>query len=206
MHADLKNILDKMIQTYSQAEYYQDLLKAKAEYVRLTGTLHEEENEFESRMHSFNDWYLLHYVAQDGMRAFEREIANGNLDLELAKAFWDVNYSLFLFEEYNNKKKPVIKDLLHLDEITLASNSNELAVVEGDLFVGRIACYQNQHYLLNGICMIPSEVQSVVEKKAKKFWKLHNLDEDMAFLLKLEASKNKLLQYGHVGADHIFST
>ena len=51
--------VDKVIATYASDDYRDELLRAKAEYFRQTGEVHEDDNHFfELRMASFFDWYL----------------------------------------------------------------------------------------------------------------------------------------------------
>ncbi|MCR9206212.1 MAG: hypothetical protein NXH75_16640, partial [Halobacteriovoraceae bacterium] len=61
MHESLRYLLEKVLTYYSTGDYYQSLLKAKEDYFIKTGKAFEEDEDYESRMASFNDWYVLQY-------------------------------------------------------------------------------------------------------------------------------------------------
>src|SRR5690606_31915505 len=101
----IESTIEEMLTKYSQGEYYDELLKAKTLYTELTGKLNDDDDEYESRMNLFNDWYLFNYRLQDGKRLVDDYIANHDFEEEFAKALLNVNYSLFQFKKTNFKKE-----------------------------------------------------------------------------------------------------
>jgi hypothetical protein len=196
--------LSKIFNTYTKDSYYEDMKKAVEIYIEKTGRMDEESQEYESRMNSFNDWFVFNYRKDGGKRIVEKYIEDENLDEELANAFTKANYSVFYFHKINFRKQIVIKDILHKEKFILAKDSEHLALVENDLFVGRAINYQNNYYLLSGVCTLPQDILSVLKKESKKIIKENNFELEEEFLLQIEALKTKSLHYGHLESAKVF--
>lgn len=196
--------LDKVLNLYTQGSHFADLKEAKEKYFSLTGKLDEDKEEFESRMNSFNDWYIFQYRQADGSKVIEDYIRNNNLDEEFSQALLNVNHSLFEFSKVNFRKQIVLKDILHDEKITLVKNHPTISLMEGDVFTGRVIKYQGEHYLLRGICTLPAGVKSVLKKQSKKVRKMNSFEEELNFLLHLESLKTKSMHYSHIDPNKIF--
>lgn len=197
--------INQIISTYTQDAYYNDMKQAIDHYVEKTGKMNEESEEYESRMNCFNDWFIFNYRLKDNSRIIDHYIVDNNLDDAISKSFHNVNFSLFLFQKINYRKQIVIYDILHDKKFVLAKDNETIALVEDDMFIGRVVECAGKYYLLNGICMLPRDVYSILKKQSKKIRKLNNQAEEEAFLLHLENLKTKSLQYGHLNADKIFA-
>ena len=197
--------IEKIIETYTQDSYYEDMKKAIAFYIERTGKMNEESEEYESRMNSFNDWFIFNYRLGDGSRVIDQYMINNTLEDEVSKSLHNANYSLFLFQKINYRKQIVIKDILHNKKFVLAKDNDTIALVEDDMFIGRVVELNGSYYLLSGICLLPRIVYSILKKQSRKVRKLNNQEEEENFLLQLEHFKTKSLQYGHVEADKIFT-
>lgn len=200
----IESTIEAMLTKYSQGEYYDELLKAKALYTELTGKLNDDDDEYESRMNLFNDWYLFNYRLQEGKRLVDDYIASHEFEEEFAKALLNVNYSLFQFKKTNFKKEVVLSDILHSDKVTLSKENPFSGLVEDDIFVGRVVVYNEKGYFLKGVCTLPQSVLSNLKKESKKVRKLNNIEEEETFLLKLENLKTRSKNYGHLDASKIF--
>jgi hypothetical protein len=200
----ISNHLDEILQHYTKDSYYEEMKKAIEIYTDKTGKMDEESEEYESRMNSFNDWFIFNYRKSDGTKIIDNYISDHNIGDDAAKSFHNANYSIFLFQKINFRKQIVIKDILHNEKFVLAKDNKHLALVEDDLFIGRVVEINGDHYLLNGLCSLPRDVYSILKKESKKVRKLNNDLEEEAFLLKLENLKTKSLQYGHLESSKIF--
>jgi len=196
--------LEKVLSLYTQGPFFEILKAAKEKYFSLTGKLDEDKDEFEARMNCFNDWYVFHYRNEEGTRVIEEYIRKNRLDEELAHAFLNVNHSVFEFKVSLFTKTLVLKDLLHDKKVNLIKNHPNVSLVDGDLFVGRVIYYKQEYFLLPGICTMPQGVKSTLMKQAKKVRKLNNFEEEMNFLLQLEALKTKSMHYSHIDPNKIF--
>ena len=196
--------IEKILEKYTQGDYYDLLLRAKQHYINATGKLNEDTDEYESRMNTFNDWFIFHFKMDNDRRVIDDYIQDSNLDVDLAKAFYDVNYSLFHFVKINFRKQVVLKDILHNQKLILAKDNGGISLVADDIFVGRTITYKDQTYLMRGLCTLPRTVLSNLKKEAKKVRKLNNIDEEESYLLKIESLMTRSLNYGHIDANKIF--
>lgn len=196
--------LDKVLSLYTQGDFFADLKEAKEKYFSLTGKLDEDKDEFESRMNSFNDWYIFQYRQKDGSKVIEDYIRNNQLDEELSQALLNVNHSLFEFTKVSFRKQIVLKDILHDEKITLVKNHPNISLIEGDVFTGRVIKYKGEHYLLRGVTMLPQGVKSILKKQSKKVRKQNSFEEELNYLLNLEQLKTKAMHYSHIDPAKIF--
>jgi hypothetical protein len=196
--------IEKILEKYTQGDYYDLLLKAKEQYVDATGKLNEETDEYESRMNTFNDWFIFHFKMDNDRRVIDDYIQDSNLEADLSKAFYDVNYSLFHYVKVNFRKQVVLKDILHNQKLILAKDNGEVSLVADDIFVGRTITYKDQSYLMRGLCFLPRTVLGSLKKEAKKVRKLNNITEEERYLLKIESLMTRSLNYGHIDASKIF--
>jgi hypothetical protein len=196
--------LDKVLSLYTQGPHFNGLKEAKEKYFSLTGKLDEDKDEFESRMNSFNDWYIFQYRPKDNSKVIEDYIRSHQLDTELSQALLNVNHSLFEFSKINFRKQVVLKDILHDEKITLMKNHPIISLMQGDVFTGRVIKYKGDHYLLRGVCILPQGVKSILKKQSKKVRKLNSFEEELNFLLHLESLKTKATHYSHIDPAKIF--
>jgi hypothetical protein len=196
--------LDKVLGLYTQGEFFSDLKEAKDTYFSLTGKLDEDKDEFESRMNSFNDWYVFQYRQKDGSKVIEEYIRNHDLEEDLSQALLNVNHSLFEFTKVNFRKQIVLRDILHDEKVVLKKDHPTISLVEGDIFTGRIIKYKGENILLKGVCTLPQGVKSVLKKQSKKVRKQNSFEEELKFLLQLESLKTKAMHYSHIDPSKIF--
>jgi hypothetical protein len=196
--------LDKVLGLYTQGEYFDVLKEAKDAYFSITGKLDEDNAEFESRMNTFNDWYIFQYRQKDGSKVIEDYIRNHQLDEELSQSFLNVNHSLFEFVKTNFRNQIVLRDILHDEKIILNKDHPTISLVEGDVFTGRVIKYNGANYLLRGVCTLPQSVKSTLKKQSKKVRKLNSFEEELKYLLHLEALKTKTTHYSHIDPTKIF--
>lgn len=200
----ITNHLEKIFNDYTKDSYYEDMKAAIEIYQNKTGRMDADSPEYESRMHSFNDWFIFNYRKNNGERVIDKYIREGSLDYELGKAFSNANYSVFHFKKINFRKRVVIGDILYGEKFFLAKDCGALPLVEDDLFVGRSVKYKDQFYLLHGICMLPRNTLSILKKECKRMRKVEDKRKEEEFLLKVESLKNKSLQYGHIDSSKLF--
>jgi hypothetical protein len=196
--------IDKVLGIYTKGDYYDLLKKAKDIYIKLTGKLDEDDQEYESRMNTFNDWFIFNFRRDDARRVIDDYIQDHAIDAELARSFHNTNYSLFHFVKINFRKQIVLKDILHDEKFVLNKEDCSLALLEDDLFVGRIVSHQNKNYLLKGVCTLPREILSSLKKQAKKVRNFNSVNEEEKFLLTLEKLKIKSINYAHITSEQIF--
>lgn len=205
MNASLQEHFFKALEFYTTGDHYETLLEAKKEYFTITGQANDDDDDFEARMNSFNEWYVLQFISKRGTRTVISDYLTTNQINDLiAKSFTQLNYSLFEFTGKNFRGVDVLYDMLHDKKISLPKNESLPSIIKDDIFVGRILSFEGNHYLLKGLTVIPKEVRSILKSECKKIRKLKNPNEELKFLLKVEAFKTKWIRYGHVDATKIF--
>ncbi|MCP4914258.1 MAG: hypothetical protein GY909_14190 [Oligoflexia bacterium] len=205
MHLDVKEHIEKLLNIYTKDDYYDFLVKAKEFYFEKTGKVTEDDDDYELRMNAFTDWYLFQYIPEDRKEPFAQTYAfDNNLVGDFERAFKDLNHSVFEFCGNSLTGKPVLKDILHNTKVTLPKNHPKISLVKGDLFIGRAFPYKLENYLHTGMCILPKEVKSIINKEAKIVRKLKDPTEETEFLFFTESLKTKWSRYGHVDINRIF--
>ncbi|MCO4794635.1 MAG: hypothetical protein KC493_13030, partial [Bacteriovoracaceae bacterium] len=147
----IKGHIEKALLEFSKDDHLETLLEAKREYFSLTGQANEEDEDFESRMNSFNDWYVLQFVSNKGTRTIIKEyVKRYTLPDNLKDCLMSVNHSLFEYTGKNLRRQDVLKDILHDKKVALPKDFPKPALIKNDLFVGRIITMGEENYLLDG--------------------------------------------------------
>ena len=205
MHPSLKEHFTKALDIYTTGVHYDTLLEAKKEYFTITGQANDDDDDFEARMNSFNEWYVLQFISKRGTRTVISDyLINNPVDDFLAKSLSSVNYSLFEYVGKNFRGYDVLFDMLHDKKIPLPKGEVLPSIIKDDIFVGRVLNFEDKSYLMSGLCVIPKDTRSILKKECKKVRKLKNPGEELKFLLKIESFKTKWIRYGHVDATKIF--
>ena len=205
MNQVLKEHFDKALGIYTTGVHYDTLLEAKKEYFEITGQANDDDDDFEARMNSFNEWYVLQFISKRGTRTVISDyLMNHPVDDNLARSLSGVNYSLFEYTGKSLTGHDVLYDMLHDKKIKLPKGGELPSIIKDDIFVGRVLTFQDSPFLMSGLCVIPKEVRGILKKECKRVRKLKNPNEELKFLLKIESFKTKWIRYGHVDATKIF--
>lgn len=214
MHESLRYLLEKVLIKYSEKDFYDQLLEAKDFYFQRTGKVFEEDEDYESRMAAFNDWYVLEYrpsnADEQSPTFFEKYLSDHEALPEIIEAIKGTIHSLFEYTGTSFKGQHVLKDILHDEKIILAKTHPAPSLVKGDMFIGRIVKYLDEYYLYNGLRVMPNDAASILKKEAKKIRKAHKKNEEgraqseEKFLFLAESHKTKWQHYGHVNVEKIF--
>ncbi len=205
MNQVLKEHFDKALGIYTTGVHYDTLLEAKKEYFEITGQANDDDDDFEARMNSFNEWYVLQFISKRGTRTVISDyLMNHPVDDTLARSLSGVNYSLFEYTGKSLTGHDVLYDMLHDKKIKLPKAWELPSIIKDDIFVGRVLTFQDSPFLMSGLCVIPKEVRGILKKECKRVRKLKNPNEELKFLLKIESFKTKWIRYGHVDATKIF--
>ena len=206
MKNEIRLHLDKVLTHYTSGSHYERLLEAKDEYFNLTGQVNEDDEDYELRMNSFNDWYIFQFVSKLSDRAAIFDyIEENQLDETLISSLMKMNYSLFEYCGKTFRGFCGFKDILHNYKFVLPKESNPPGLLKEDIFIGRTIQWKENHYLLPGLCLLPKEVRGKLRKQSKKLRKLNDRKIEAEFLLKVESLKTKWVRYGHIKPDRIFS-
>jgi hypothetical protein len=205
MNQNLLLHFEKALNEYSKGHSYKQLILAKETYFNITGLVHEEDDNYEARMNSFNDWFLFNFKKEDGEANRMMEFLNQHTqEDEIKESFDKVNFSLFEFIGESLFKKIIIKDILHNKKISLSLKGPIPGLLKQDLFIGRVISSGQENFLMLGISVLPKTVKRILSKEAKKIRKLNDLDIEEKFLLEIESLNNKWKRYGHLDPQKVF--
>ena len=155
MHQLIKEHYDRAIAEYTSGEFYDTMIEAKKEYFELTGVLHEDEEDYETKMNAFNDWYMLRYVSKDGGPFMKIYIEKNELGEEFYNAFIRCNYSLFEYLDKSFRGAHVFRDILHSTKFSLAKGHRELPCSSTTSSSDGFLEYQKEYYFLDGMTLFP---------------------------------------------------
>ncbi|MBP9674587.1 MAG: hypothetical protein KBD63_05785 [Bacteriovoracaceae bacterium] len=205
MQEIIKHYLEDVLKEYTRNEHLESSILAKKYYFDITGTIAEEEPDYEAKMHLFNEWYIFDYVSPRAVGTVMRNyLEQRKIEDDIAMAFLSVNYSLFEYVKNTFKGFVVLHDILHDKKIILTQKAVDVPLVKGDLFVGRVLTYKNEISLLRGIWSMPTLIKKILVKESKRIRKLKDPLKEKEFLLKLELYKTKWMHYRHVLPERIF--
>ncbi len=197
--------IEKALSLYSGDDYYKELLRAKSEFSELTGPIDEDEDDYESRMDSFNVWYLFDFKIDGKISIIQKYIDEQKVPEEIASALLSRNFSIFEFSGENFRKQIVLKDILHDSKVVLPKNHMRPGLVKGDLFIGSTVDCGEENLLLPVFCLIPKDALPAIKKKSKMIRKAGSeKDEEFSFLMSTELLRNRYRRYQHVSAKKFF--
>jgi len=203
---EIKTHLDKALSLYTSGEFYKILIEAKEEYFNETGIAFEDDEDFESKMSSFNDWFLLQFISKRFERPFIREyLESFQVGDEIALCLLNINHSLFEYTGKSFSGKHILKDILHDRKVELAKTHPAPPMLKGDLAICRVITYKDESHLLDGMTFIPKEVRPILKKQSKIVRKKDDPQQEYEFLIQLEKLKTKWQRYGHIEPEKIFT-
>ena len=204
MHPELAQHLEALLSHYTIGPYYDILIRAKNYYFNLTGVINEEDSDFEHKMDCFNDWYLLQYLLPAQKKtALEEYLEQTPVEEEVKDCLQNFNYSIF---EYLGERRQVqvIRDIVQGKKTWLAKEHQQLCLIKGDFFIGRLLSFKGSGYLMKGYYPFPPESKRMIKKEVKKVRKLKDPMAEVELLLKIESLNTKCKRYGHVDIAKIF--
>ncbi len=204
MNPIIKNHYEKAVKEFTSTPYYSTMIEAKKEYFNRTGTIHEDEDDYEIKMNAFNDWYIFQYVSRQGGPFIKFYIESNNLGEEIYNTFMRVNYSLFEYTGKTLKGVDTFKDILHSTKISLGKDHRELSILKKDILIGRIINYQGNFYFLDGMIFLPSDTRPILVKESKRVRKSIDPHQEYEFLMNVEKMKTRYSQFGHVDLNRFF--
>lgn len=197
--------LDKVLELYTSDDFYDKMVEAKKHYFEITGMTHEEDEDFETRMNAFNDWYIFQFVSKGSTRTAVKDyLAKNEISDDISQSLTTVKHSFYIYTGKNFKKRMVLKDVLYGEKIVLDKDHPELGILKDDAFTGRVISYDGSSFLLDGICVVPRKAIALIKKEAKLVKRLNDEYEEEQFLYKIEFLKNKWMRYGHLDPARIF--
>ncbi|MDH4467533.1 MAG: hypothetical protein QE271_05695 [Bacteriovoracaceae bacterium] len=206
LRAQFNKILDDIYIYHTEGERQNTLFQAKDFYFRMTGNVDKDSSDFENKMISFTEWFVLNFTPGIGQeKVYEIYFREVGFSEEILKLMNSVEFSLFQFNGKSLWGSQTLTDLLAGQKKVLAKDADVSFIFPKEIFVGRLMSLEGKNYLLRGICSLPINVKSKIMKQCKRV-KRKKVDMDESeFLLSLEGMRYKAYTYAHVPAEKIFN-
>lgn len=196
--------LDKILEEYTTVSYYDQVVEAKDKYLKLTGPVSDDGEDYESRMNSFNDWYLFNYLPANSKSTMVSDyLAKYEVPNDVAISLENIVYSLYEVKKMD-KTKTVLKDIIHNYDVVLKGVYRHIGCVKDDIFIGRVLTFAKKDFLLQGVSTMPHGAKKLLVKRAKILGGEKDPNIEYAFLLKLELLKTRHRHYPHLDPNSIF--
>lgn len=165
--------LDQVVAFASTEDRKPDLVAAKAEYVRLTGEVHEDDKSFETRMASFLDWYVFDRVAPATGRTPAREFLErlgpdaSAEDQATFRGFTETLHGLF-------EVRKIAKGMLRLRELhsgkdyDVTERRQVAGLEKGDVIEARLIPFKGHLWFSQAFLYHPREGTRAIAKEIKR--------------------------------------
>ena len=202
---EIRDTLDQALQIYSQGDFFDRRMHAKEVYFHPIAPLDEENEDYETHMNLFNDWYLFSYISQ-GLRGpiiydyMNKAKCNRNIRQALINSF----YSLFVVVKASSDKS-IVLDLIHGKSYVLSRDKGHLLIfMRGDLLVGRMFTDKDKSLFSEGVFSLPEGVLPVLKKRIVRIASMRDPNQELDFLEHLRLLNVKSKRYRHISAIEIF--
>lgn len=202
---DLERKFEEILTYYSEKDGGRILHAAKDRYFQITGTVDHDTQDFEHKMKSFTEWFVLHYTPiRSGEKIYQMYAKEREIEEHLLNLFNKIIFSLFDPIGKNIRGQEVLLDCITQEKFVLSPHQDPFMIVKGELFSGRTIVMPTGCMVLKGIVPLPLEVRSMVEKQAIQVSKKAvDMTED-EFLLSLEGMRYRCMQYQHLDPTNVF--
>ncbi len=198
------------MEIYTTGEFYPEVFKAKQEFFDQSGTVHDDDIEFEQRMSLFMDWYLFdRLIPSLGMPPISHYIRQNQTDFSetektLVNDLSHSIHSIFVFRGTTIfGKKLVVQDLFTKKKYKVIDLRLKHAFARGDIFEARLFSHEGKNYFSQGFCFHPVEMKSFIFNEVKKI-RFQDRDRHLQLILQLAQMKLKHQRFSHIDVKHIY--
>jgi hypothetical protein len=205
----LQDYLDRILESYSKGDYYEEVKRAKAEFFSRAGQVAEGSDKFESQMNAFLDWYLYDRPLDKSQICPVKMFVFDHLkDVDPADhvVFHDLTKSIHsLFELLKVRGNDVfVKDLFTSEKYIVEDSEINAGFSKGDIFEGRLIKFHDKLVFGSSFVFHPKECRSFIVKEIKKVRAL-DAKQHLKLMHKLAMMRIKSEQYSHIDVKHIYT-
>lgn len=202
--------LQKLIEYYTNPEFSIELNEAKREFFDNTGTVDEENPNYDLRMHQFYEWFFLTRNLKSYMKTplaasgQHRDLRLNEQDLQAIEILQNTQQHT-LFEYLKSKNGIVyVRNLMTNKKIEVQQEKMVFGFDSKEFFQARIVTIDGKNYFLDSFCFHPESSQKFILSEIKVLQKNPDLSLE-AFLLRLNKMRYKYEQYKHVTPGAIYT-
>lgn len=196
----MKELIKKLIETYSSGDYDSDFKLALEQYIDLAGKAINDSSEYEAYMQRFQAWFAFQWRDQQQIRLVDRFIKSNHLEYSEEEALINMNYSFFEVLS-QTKEHWIIYDILHHKKLYIDDLS--LVLMPEDLFIGRTVS-SDRDFLVEGVCLVPKNLLPLIKKQCKTVRSQMSLVKEHSYLLKLESLCLRANMYRNLNHESLF--
>jgi hypothetical protein len=165
--------LDRVVSAYASERHRDEMARAKSDFLRATGEVHEDDSFFELRMASFFDWYLFDRPLDGDLRTpMQRYFLDHRVEMSpeeraAFQGFLENIHSLFEVR----RRKPgilVLADLLANVKREVVERRTRSTFAKGDLFEARLIPHNGALYFTRAFCFFPIQARRYLHREAKR--------------------------------------
>jgi hypothetical protein len=206
MKDQIFNHLNSALKIYTRDEYRDALISAKHDFFKITGNLNDDDEDYDLRMHSFNDWYLMQFCLLGQKRTpIADYIFSQDIEESVATVLLNYKHSLFQFTGEKRNGAAIFRNLCDDKNMTVKDKSIAPMFVKGDIFLARYFELSGEVIFMSGLCVIPREVKAPVVRELLKMKGRNSKRDEQSLMLRIEYLKTKSLRYSHLALNKIFS-
>ncbi len=209
-YESFKESFKRLIQHYTQSDFSEELLDAKMFFFSNTGSLDENNPNYNLRLNQFYEWFFLDRPMKSYMKT-PLAVCNQQRGLRLteddekAVAILNQTKQHKIFEFIKGKKDTLlVRDLLTGNKLEIQNSSYVFGFDAREFFQARIVKLDNKYFFLNSFCFHPEAAQKFIISELKKIKENSDLSLD-DFLYRLNKMRYKLDQYKHLKPEQIYT-
>ncbi len=204
-----KDVLDKILRTYSEGKYYEEVKAAKEEFFSRAGKVAEGSELFEGQMLAFLDWYLFDRPL-DGfdlcpvkMYLFEHSKTLSEEDRSIAEGITNSIHSIFEYLKLRGNDV-YVKDMVTQEKYVIENSEITMGFTKGDIFEGRLIPFEDKLVFGESFIFHPTTCKSFIKKQIKQI-KYLDQKQRLRLIHRLSIMKLKTKQYAHIDEKHIYT-
>ncbi len=208
-------VYEKILQFAADGNLYNELLRARAEFMQRTGHLVESDEDFEKRLSLFLEWYVLERPVRDSEEKrpielyLEQEASLADEERILAERWQQSKASLFLVKSIR-KDVIIVYDLLHDAKIRVGERRKVVGLKRGDILEGRLVPLDEEaigDFRFSGpTLLLPYQANKLIKAATKRFRKaLHEVDESIDFVHRAAYLANRCMRFDKLCPQQVFA-
>jgi len=206
----LQQYLERVLETFSKGEYYEEVKRAREDFFARVGKVAEGSDRFEGQMNAFIDWYLFDRPLDKSevppVKMFVFEHLDGVADESDKLIYQDLTKSIHsLYELLKVKGNDIyVKDLFQSEKYIIEDSEIHAGFSKGDIFEGRLVKFRDKYSFGSSFIFHPTQCRSFIIKEIKKIRSL-DVSHHLKLMHRLAMMRIKSEQYSHIDVKHIYT-
>jgi hypothetical protein len=187
----IKDSLEYLIKTVTNAPYSNNLLTARQEYNKYAGDIFDDDKSYESRMSLFLEWYVFDHIDPNSDKTVLELIINDHKKippntLKTISSFVSNIHALFTIKKIKKNSVRVI-NLFNNKQYDVVEPLEKFYFCKNSIFEGRLLSYKNSYYFTGIFCFHPDDSKKFIINEINK-----NLTIEQSNIKKFKEKKGKL--------------